>query len=405
MLFIKAVRQTAPAHITRKNFLLHGRCQPFLVLDALQHTDSGNIGGILLAGGAVSQFRVSNAEIVAQCLGNLRVQRLKGDTLPLGLRLGRDWGGRLLCCLGICHNLTNEGIIVQSVRVNQLAVNDASLFQILSNLFRVNFVKGIFQPCLIPFLCMSNHGIKFQIGEVFIQFLQAVAGNLVDGFFVHLIHQPKSREVCKDFYSVQTVRGGTMRKVYMGKVSIIRILPEYLLTVGINQIFCLILKCPLRWLGFLYWNSFGEFGQRMESMILAENREGSSLICLHCLHTTLPLLIEAIPRQGCIPQGQHHGFRDFPYPLRLRKLPLNICNPIPVVKDAPFGWLGKSIRGILKEVHNQLRKLLDLVISHLLGIAGVQESAHGNHVRNPLCDSRPFQFHMGVGFCQTAVAE
>lgn len=72
----------------------------------------------------------------------------------------------------------------------------------------------------------------------------------MDGFFVHLIHQPNSREVCKDFYSVQTVRGGTIRKVYMGKVSKICILPEYLLTVGINQIFCIIQKCPLRWLVF-----------------------------------------------------------------------------------------------------------------------------------------------------------
>ena len=70
-----------------------------------------------------------------------------------------------------------------------------------------------------------------------------------------------------------------------------------------------------------------------------------------------------------------------------------------------MGGSGRFNRGIPEEVHNQLRKLLDLVVSHPLGIAGIQESAHGDHVRNPLCYGWPFQFHMGVGFCQTAVAE
>ena len=140
-------------------------------------------------------------------------------------------------------------------------------------------------------------------------------------------------------------------------------------------------------------------------MISAENRESAGPIRLHCFHATLPLPIEAIPRQGCIPQGQHHGFIDLSDTLRLRKLPLNICHPIPIVKDTLFGRSGIFIRGIPEEVHNQLCKLLDLVISHPLGIAGIQESAHGNHIGNPLCNGRPFQFHMGVGFCQTAVAE
>ena len=140
-------------------------------------------------------------------------------------------------------------------------------------------------------------------------------------------------------------------------------------------------------------------------MVPAENGEGASLIRLHCLHATLPLLIEAVTRQGCVPQGQHHGFVDFPDTLWVRKLPLNICHPIPVVKDTLFGGSGIFIRGIPEEVHNQLRKLLDFVISHLLGIAGVQESAKGNHVRNPLCNGRPFQFHLRIRGTQTAVAE
>ena len=317
VLFVKAVSQTTPAHIPGKDFLFCGRCQPALILNAFQQTDSGSIGGILLAGGAIAQFQVSDAEIDALFLWNLRVQRLKGDALPLGFWLGRNGSGRLLCGFGICHYLLDKGVVLQCLRVNQLAVDDTPLCQILPDLFRVNIIKGIFQSCLIPFLCMGDHGIKVQIGKVLVQFLQAVAGNLVDGFFVHLIHQPKSREVCKDFYSVLTVRGGTIRKVYMGKVRTVRVLPEYLLTVGINQVFCLIQKCPLCWLVFLYWNSFGEFRQRSEGMIPAKNREGASLIRLHCLHATPPLLIEAVTRQGCVPQGEHHGFVDFSYPLRV----------------------------------------------------------------------------------------
>ena len=140
-------------------------------------------------------------------------------------------------------------------------------------------------------------------------------------------------------------------------------------------------------------------------MIPTENGEGASLICLHCFHTTLPLLIEVVTRKGCVPQGKHHGFIDLSDTLRLRKLPLYICHPIPIVKDTLFGGSGIFIRGIPEEVHNQLRKLLDFIVSHLLGIAGIQESAHGDHVGNPLCNNRPFQFHLGVRCCQTAVAE
>ena len=57
--------------------------------------------------------------------------------------------------------------------------------------------------------------------------------------------------------------------------------------------------------------------QRTESMIPAKNREGVILIRLHCLHTTLPLRIEAFTRQGCVPQGLHHNFIDFPDTLRV----------------------------------------------------------------------------------------
>lgn len=171
MLFVKTVRQTAPTHISGKDFLLHRGCQPALVLDAFQHTDGRNIGGILFAGCAISQFRVGNAEIGALFSGNLRVQRLKGDLFPLWFRLGMNWGSRLLRSFGICHHLLDDRVALQSVRVNHFAVDDTTLGQILPNLFWVDIVEGIFQPCLIPFLRMGNHGIRVQIDEVFIQFL------------------------------------------------------------------------------------------------------------------------------------------------------------------------------------------------------------------------------------------
>ena len=140
-------------------------------------------------------------------------------------------------------------------------------------------------------------------------------------------------------------------------------------------------------------------------MISPKNRESARLIRLHRFHTTLPLRIKAVTWQGCIPQGQHHGFIDFLDSLRVRKLPLYICHPIPVVKDALFGGSGRFNRGIPEEVHDQFCKLIDFVVRHPLSIAGIQKSAHRNHIGNPLCNGRPFQFHMGIGFCQTAVAE
>ena len=144
MLFVKAISKSAPAHIPGEYFLLHWGCQPAHVLNAFQDSDSGDIGGILFAGGAVAQFRVGDAEIGTLLSGNLRVQRLKGDTLPLGLRLGWDWSGRLLRCFGICHHLLDERVALQSVRVNHFAVDDAPLCQVLPNLFRVDIAKGIF---------------------------------------------------------------------------------------------------------------------------------------------------------------------------------------------------------------------------------------------------------------------
>ena len=149
MLFVKAISKSAPAHIPGEYFLLHWGCQPAHVLNAFQDSDSGDIGGILFAGGAVAQFRVGDAEIGTLLSGNLRVQRLKGDTLPLGLRLGWDWSGRLLRCFGICHHLLDERVALQSVRVNHFAVDDAPLCQVLPNLFRVDIVNGLHVALLL----------------------------------------------------------------------------------------------------------------------------------------------------------------------------------------------------------------------------------------------------------------
>ena len=127
VLFVKAVRQTAPAHIPGENLLLNGRCQSAFILDAFQHTDGSKIGSVFFAGGAIAQFRVGDAEIAALFPGNLRVQRIKSDALPLRFRLGRNWGGRLLCCFGICHHLLDERVALQSVRVNHFTVDNTPL--------------------------------------------------------------------------------------------------------------------------------------------------------------------------------------------------------------------------------------------------------------------------------------
>ena len=51
---IKAVRQTAPAHIAGQNFLFLWGGQTVLGLDLLQAADGRHIGGVLLAAGAVA---------------------------------------------------------------------------------------------------------------------------------------------------------------------------------------------------------------------------------------------------------------------------------------------------------------------------------------------------------------
>ena len=121
---------------------------------------------------------------------------------------------------------------------------------------------------------MGDHGIKVQIGEVFIQFQQATAGNLMDSFFVHLIHQPKSSQVGKNFNGVQAIRGRAIRKVYMGKVGVVRVLPEYLLTIGIDQILGIFQRCPLSNRDFGdWWLRFSavKCRQRADALISSKN--------------------------------------------------------------------------------------------------------------------------------------
>ena len=82
--FLKAVRKAAPAHITGQDFLFFGGGQTFLRFDLLQGADSGGIGRVFLAGGAVAQGVVGDVEIMALVPWDLRVQSGEGNALTAG---------------------------------------------------------------------------------------------------------------------------------------------------------------------------------------------------------------------------------------------------------------------------------------------------------------------------------
>ena len=88
--FLKAVRKAAPAHITGQDFLFFGGGQTFLRFDLLQGADSGGIGRVFLAGGAVAQGVVGDVEIMALIPGDLRVQGCESNALTAGV-LRRQW--------------------------------------------------------------------------------------------------------------------------------------------------------------------------------------------------------------------------------------------------------------------------------------------------------------------------
>ena len=279
--------------------------------------------------------------------------------LPLRSCFGMVRGG-LFRRFGICHNLTNKRITVQRFRVNYFATDDPPFFQILPNLFRVDVVERIFNAFLILFLRIGNHGVEIKICKIGIQFRKVFTAHLVDSFFVNLIHQPAFCQVCKNLNCMLTVRGRTISKINMGKIGIIRILLECFLEIKANQFLCSFQRR-------LFQGLLGRKGP--QSVIPSENREFSFQVGRHSFQPTFSHCVKAIFWLGCFPHGQHHGFINGLDTLRVKKLTLNFFDIFPVV--CLFTGSGITIRGIIKEICNEICQPIYFVVGHLFRITGI----------------------------------
>ena len=92
---------------------------------------------------------------------------------------------------------------------------------------------------------MGNHLIEIQICQIAIQFRQTSASNFVDDFSVHLIYQPESSKVSKDFHRMLTVRSRTECQINMAEVGEIRLLFKHLQTILVDELLSFFQLCVL----------------------------------------------------------------------------------------------------------------------------------------------------------------
>ena len=220
----------------------------------------------------MAQLWIGNAEVAALVCGYLRVQGGKHHTLPLWPRRGKDsglffFGGffdrlrhfhrrramgkecifrffqslKAACCGCSVSTLLIVAIVVIILTVG-IFLNDNALIirQVSLHGQRVRLILRQFTPVsvflMIPVICMGNHFIKIKICQVAIQFRQTSAGNLMDGFSVHLIHQPESSKIGKDFHRMLTIGSRTECQINMAEVGIIRLLIEHLQTILVDKL-------------------------------------------------------------------------------------------------------------------------------------------------------------------------
>ena len=120
---VKAIGQTAPAHIAGEDFLFLLGGKPPLRFDLFQSADRLNIGIVFLSGGAVAQLWVGDVEVVSFFGGYLRAQHRKLHALPAllrrregdGLLHGGRWLGTHFTRIAInCFNTDPFGLFVQT---------------------------------------------------------------------------------------------------------------------------------------------------------------------------------------------------------------------------------------------------------------------------------------------------
>ena len=136
--------------------------------------------------------------------------------------------------------------------------------------------------------------------------------------------------------------------------------------------------------------------QRMEGMRPSKHGECACSVGFHSLHAPLPGLKETIIWRCRFHEGLHHGLVDGMDLLWVGKLLLDFRDTVPVVQVTPGGGPLKTVRGIGKERHDPSGKLVDLIVSHFIRIAGIQISAGGNHVSHPFGNGRPFHVQLSI---------
>ena len=135
---------------------------------------------------------------------------------------------------------------------------------------------------------------------------------------------------------------------------------------------------------------------RTKGVVIAKYRERTGQVAFHSLHALLPGFKETVIGLCCIHEGLHHGLVDGIDLFRVRKLLLNLRNALPIVNITSGGGPLKTVRGIGKEQHDPSGKLVDLIVRHLIRIAGIQISARGNHIGHPFGNGRPFHVQLSI---------
>ena len=182
------------------------------------------------------------------------------------IRLWRT-GGSLF---RIGHDPLNKGVGIQFIRVNDFSVHNASFCKssadgggvylrervILCLLhFRLLFLCLLF---VVFLLCKGNHLVKIQVGEKFIQVMEAGA---LDGRCLRTVHQigkAEGYQVGADLHGMGAVAGGAERQGDMGEIGEVGLLLKDLHAVGVDEPFCLLQ------LGLRHVNDLEALGRRVQ---------------------------------------------------------------------------------------------------------------------------------------------
>ena len=138
-------------------------------------------------------------------------------------------------------------------------------------------------------------------------------------------------------------------------------------------------------------------------LVLCKEREGSLPEGGEVFKCLLAQGIHPVILRGGLPNGDHHLI-DFFHTGRVVKLRLDELHRVPIVKAKRIG-VGLLLGHVLKESADILGKLVLLILRHCGPIFIGEEPALGDHGADALFHSVPFQFHLGVGCSNAAVAE